>query len=123
MEKISKAYEYWNYDDRMAFNPDGTMQEWLKKKYIEKGKLFEVFRQEAEMKKNIEEFEEREQRFLKEIGITYSEWESSGREKLTAKQQRARQQAALRSGEPLDSMPYYIDPDDYYDYHSDLRNQ
>lgn len=27
MEKNSKAYEYWGYQNRMAFNPDNTMQQ------------------------------------------------------------------------------------------------
>jgi hypothetical protein len=120
MEKISKAYEYWGYQDRMAFNPDGTMQQWLREEYKADGEEFEIFRRETEMKQKIKEFEEREERFKKRFGITFSEWDRPTRN-LTPKQQEERQLAAIRDGEELSALPCAMDTDDYFDIKNDSR--
>lgn len=116
----ARAYDFWSAMDRMYFNRDGTMKEDCKNRLLAKGtSIFEIFMMEGEMQKKVKDFEEREKNFQKNWGISYTEWNQSERENLTPAQQQIHQQQALDSGEELSSLPYHMEPDEYYDYYAD----
>ena len=115
---MARAYDFWDSFDRENFNPDGTMTEAYRNRLMARGRsLFDTFYMEAIQMKEVKDFEKREQNFQKNWGISYTEWEQSGREKPA--QQKKRQQDALDSGEELSSLPYHMEPDEYYDYIAD----
>jgi hypothetical protein len=81
--------------------------------------IFDIFLMEAEKQKDIKDFEEREQFCLERYGETYSQMTARRSQQLTPAQQQKRQQQALDSGEELSSLPYHMEPDEYYDYYAD----
>jgi hypothetical protein len=74
---------------------------------------------ESRKMKEVKDFEEREQLCLERYGETYSSMTARRSQKLTPAQQEKRQQQALDSGEELSSLPYHMEPDEYYDYYAD----
>lgn len=116
---MARAYDFWDSFDRENFYPDGSMTEKYREWLMENGtSLFDTFGMEGRKMKEVKDFEEREQTFQQNWGISYTEWERSG-QKLTPAQQQKRQQQALDSGEELSSLPYHMDSDEYYNYISD----
>jgi hypothetical protein len=116
----SRAYDDWSPMHKRMYNPDGSMKEEYRKQWMESGTtLFDTFYMESRKMKEVKDFEEREQNFQKNWGISYTEWEQSSRENLSPAQQEKRQQQALDSGEELSSLPYHMEPDEYYDYIAD----
>jgi hypothetical protein len=114
------AYDFWSSMQKRMYNPNGTMKAEYREELMKSGtSLFDTFYMEAIQMKEVKDFEQREKNFQKNWGISYTEWEQSGREKLTPAQQQKRQQQALDSGEELSSLPYHMEPDDYYDYYAD----
>lgn len=117
---MARAYDYWDSFDREHFNPDGTMTEKYREWLMSNGSsLFDTFAIEVIQMKEVKDFEEREEYFPKKWGISFTEWDRSGQEKFTPAQQRQRQQEALDAGEELSSLPYDMEPDEYYDYYVD----
>jgi hypothetical protein len=119
MEK-ARAYDNWSPIHKRMYNPDGSMKEEYRAELMASGTtLFDTFYMESRKMKEVKDFEEREKNFQKNWGISYTEWEQSGRENLTPAQREKRQQQALDSGEELSSLPYHMEPDEYYDYYAD----
>jgi hypothetical protein len=115
----ARAYDYWSSLDKIYFNADGTMKEDCKNRLLAQGtSIFDIFLMEAEKQKDIKDFEEREQFCLERYGETFSSMTARRSQKLTPAQQEKRQQQALDSGEELSSLPYHMEPDDYYDYYA-----
>jgi hypothetical protein len=119
MEK-ARAYDDWSPMHKRMYNPDGSMKKEYREELLESGTtLFDTFYMESRKMKEVKDFEEREQLCLERYGETYSSMTARRSQKLTPAQQEKRQQQALDSGEELSSLPYHMEPDEYYDYYAD----
>lgn len=115
---MSEAYKSWSALDQVCFNPDGTMKEEIKQIKLSKGTtLAEIQSMEARKKQNIRQFEELEQRYLRDYGETFSAMtERRRRQSQSSAQLQKRQRLALDEGAELSELPQAVDPDEYYDY-------
>lgn len=117
---MAQAYDFWDSFDRENFHPDGRMTEAYRNRLMARGdNLFDTFAMEARKQKEVKDFEEREQRFLRQFGYTWSEWAMSSQEKSTPADQKKRQQLALNEGVELSELPFDMEPDEYYDHYAD----
>ncbi len=111
---MARLYDTWGFLDKMHYDPDGSMKPEYKQRLLADGMSeSEIYYVEHQKMLEVKKYEQREQKWLEESGITYSEWEAQGRR--SDAQLKRRQQSALRNGEELSSLPLDIDPDDYYD--------
>jgi hypothetical protein len=116
---MARAYDFWDSIDREHFNPDGTMQEDYRQSLIARGvSLDKTWGMEARKMAEVQEFEEREERYLQLYGETWSEMTKRNSQSLTSEEKQARQLAALQEGAEISELPYDMEPDEYYDYHA-----
>ena len=111
---MARAYDTWDFLDRMNFNPDGSMKPEYKQRLLNNGmSSSDIAFAEGQKKNDVRLFEEREQLYIERYGIPFSEWEKQGR--MSQAELESRQRKAIRYGEEISSLPMDIDPDDYYD--------
>ena len=71
---MAKASDFWSPIDKRNYHEDGTMkQEYHDFLLCEGVSEFRIAQYEELKKRQIEQFDEREQRYLKLYGITYSD--------------------------------------------------
>lgn len=117
---MGRAYDYWSLREQENYNPDGTMKETYRQKLLDRGyDFFYTCQMEYDQKQKVKNFEEMEKEW-KDRGYTktYSEFLDSSRNQQSLSQQKRRQEQALSEGAEISELPFDIDPDDYYDYHS-----
>lgn len=113
---MATAYESWSSAEKERYNPDGTMKEEAKNRLLAKGKsILDIFSMESRKQEEVQQFEEREQWFQEQYGITYSEW---SRPSESSAQRNKRQRLALQEGADISELPDHMEPDEYYDYHA-----
>ncbi len=112
-----RAYDTWDFFDRQYFHPDGSMTDEYRKLLMADGcSLWDTFAMEAEQMKQVKAFEDQENFFLQQYGITYTDWINSAPRSITDEELEAKQRAAILAGEELSTLPIAIDPDEYYDF-------
>lgn len=117
---MARSYDFWSSMQKRMYHPNGTMKTEYREELMKSGTtLFDTLNMEAIQMKEVKDFEEREQLYLEQFGETFSQMTARRSEKLTLAQQQKRQQQALDSGEELSSLPYHMEPDEYYDYYAD----
>ena len=116
-----RAWDYWPWIEQENYNPDGTMKEDHKKFLLQRGESkAEIGFMEAFQKSKLREFNEREELFQRQWGMSYVEWAKIKPTRSPAKaQQEADLQKSMKkslfAGEDISELPGDIDPDDYYD--------
>ena len=71
---MAKASDFWSSIDKTNYHEDGTMKQEYRDFLLSEGVYESRIAQYEELKKRqIEQFEEREQMYFKEYGITYSD--------------------------------------------------
>ncbi len=111
---MARLYDSWDFLKKMNYNPDGSMKESWRKNLLESGMSeSEVNYLEQQKMLEVKKYDEREQQWLEEHGIPYSEWEAQGQQSRAELERR--QKKAIRNGEEISSLPMDIDPDDYYE--------
>ncbi|MGH2415394.1 MAG: phosphoribosyl-ATP pyrophosphatase [Microcystaceae cyanobacterium] len=117
---MARAYDFWTSAQKENFHPDGKMTQEYREWLIANGtSLFETFAMEARKQKEVKDFEETEQRYLREFGETFSEMTARRSQNLSPAAQKKRQQLALDEGAELSELPYDLEPDEYYDHYAD----
>ncbi|MGH2415117.1 MAG: phosphoribosyl-ATP pyrophosphatase [Microcystaceae cyanobacterium] len=116
---MARAYDFWSPMQKRHYNPDGSMKEEYREELIASGtSLFETFARESRYKEEVRQFEQREERYLREYGETFSEMTERQSRNLTTSQLKKRQQLALEEGADLCELPEHMEPDEYYDYYA-----
>ncbi len=111
---MARLYDSWNFLDKRNYNPDGSMKPHKRQRLLNDGlSPSEIEQVENRRMLQVKQFDEREQRWLEEHGIPYSEWEKQGQQSQAELEER--QKKAIRNGEEISSLPMDIDPDDYYE--------
>ena len=71
---MAKASDFWNAIDKRNYNEDGTMKQEYRDFLLSEGvDESHIWSYESLKKRQIEQFQEREQRYLRLYGITYSD--------------------------------------------------
>ena len=99
--------------DSHLYNPDGTMTEEFKQSLLARGRSQQdIARMEMSKMREVQEKQERNERWQSLYGESYDEWAQKG--KLTEAELQRRQKLALTEDAPIDELPIAIDPDEYY---------
>ena len=100
--------------DKLFYNPDGSMKPLERQRLLKKGHSLSLIDRLEKIKMDeVQRFEERELKYLKDCGVSIDKWlEEQNTSSLELEE---RQRKAIHNGEEISSLPMAVEPDEYYE--------